>query len=257
MATAESERRPRGSRPGRAASVTDEAIERILQIVTSGEWGPGARLPRESELAARLGISRNSLREAVRALSLVRVLEVRQGDGTYISSLEPDLLLEPTRIVGQLLADRTVGEVFEVRRMLEPPAAALAAVRMDDEGRAALRRELDRMHASTGVEDLVEADAAFHAVVARAAGNSVLASLLESLSTRTMRARLWRGRLEKGALDATRAEHSRIYEAIVAGDPELARIVAGAHVANSEHWLRADLARIETDGSAPGAGADG
>src|SRR5215472_13025540 len=213
--------RPRGSRPGRTSSVTDDAIEQIRQIIISGEWGPGSRLPRESELAARLGISRNSLREAVRALSLVRVLEVRQGDGTYVTSLEPDLLLESTRFVAHLLGDKTVVELFEVRRILEPAAA-------------------------TSAEELVEPDAAFHAVIAEAAGNSVLSSLLEGLSTRTMRARIWRGRLEAGALEATRAEHTRIYEAIAARDPELARIVAAAHVANSEHWLRADLARIET-----------
>ena len=254
MTSAETDRRPKADRPrggrrGRNASVTDEAIERIRQMIMSGEWGPGTRLPPETELAARLGMSRNSLREAVRALSLVRVLEVRQGDGTYVTSLEPDLLLESTRFVAHLLADKTVVELFEVRRMLEPAAGALAAVRMDEDGRAALRRELDRMTAATSVEDLVDADAAFHAVVAQAAGNSVLSSLLEGLSTRTMRARVWRGRLEKGALDATKAEHTRIYEAIVARDPELARIVAAAHVANSEHWLRADHGRIEPAGN--------
>jgi GntR family transcriptional repressor for pyruvate dehydrogenase complex len=235
--------RPRGSRPGRTASVTDEAIERIRQIIMSGEWGPGTRLPNEAELAGRLGISRNSLREAVRALSLLRVLEVRQGDGTYVSSLEPDLLLESTRFVSHLLGDKTVVELFEVRRILEPAAAALAAVRIDEQGLAKLRLELDRMAAATTSEGLVEPDAAFHAIVADAAGNSVLSSLLETLSTRTMRARIWRGRLESGVLDATRAEHSRIYEAIAARDPELARTVAAAHVANSEHWLRTDLAK--------------
>src|SRR5581483_4344048 len=69
-------------------SVTDDAIERIRELVASGEWGPGRRLPREADLAKQLGLSRNSLREAVRAVSLARVLEVRQGDGTYVSSLE-------------------------------------------------------------------------------------------------------------------------------------------------------------------------
>jgi DNA-binding FadR family transcriptional regulator len=182
--------RPRGSRPGRTTSVTDEAIERIRQIIMSGEWGPGTRLPNEAELAGRLGISRNSLREAVRALSLLRVLEVRQGDGTYVSSLEPDLLLESTRFVSHLLGDKTVVELFEVRRLLEPAAAALAAVRIDEQGLAKLRLELDRMAAATTSEELVEPDAAFHAIVADAAGNSVLSSLLETLSTRTMRARI-------------------------------------------------------------------
>src|SRR6266700_1814870 len=146
MATAEA--RPdgrRGARAGRIVRVTDEAIERIRQIIMSGEWGPGTRLPREADLAARLGLSRNSLREAVRALSLARVLEVRQGDGTYVSSLEPGELLEPTLSATHLLQGRTVLELFEVRRMLEPEAAAMAALRADAEVVGALRAELDRM----------------------------------------------------------------------------------------------------------------
>src|SRR5213075_2871199 len=139
----------------RGAGVTDEAIERIRELVASGEWQPGTRLPREADLAAQLGLSRNSLREAVRALSLIRVLEVRQGDGTYVSSLAPDLLLESTRMATDLLPGRSVLELFEVRRLLEPAAVALAARRMDDDGKTALKRELDRMYAAGGdVEEL-------------------------------------------------------------------------------------------------------
>src|SRR3954452_13875210 len=94
------------------ASVTDEAIEQIRGLIVSGEWGPGTRLPREADLAKQLGLSRNSLREAVRALSITRVLEVRQGDGTYVSSLEPGELLEPTLSATHLLRGRTVLELF-------------------------------------------------------------------------------------------------------------------------------------------------
>src|SRR5713101_6797708 len=128
----------------RSAGVTHDAIESIRELIASGEWGPGTRLPREADLAAQLGLSRNSLREAVRALSLARVLEVRQGDGTYVSSLEPGELLEPTLSATHLLQDHTVIELFEVRRMLEPSAAALASVRMDDAGRQALKAQLER-----------------------------------------------------------------------------------------------------------------
>ena len=228
--------------PARTASVTDEAIARITELIAAGRWGPGDRLPSESELAAELGLSRSSLREAVRALSLVRVLDVRQGDGTYVTSLQPALLMDRIGVISRLLTDQTLLDLFEVRRLLEPAAAAMAAVRMGDAERGALLTELDRMRAAASVEDLVEADAAFHRVIARASRNDVLASLLENLSTGTMSARLWRARTDEGVLDATRAEHERIYEAVVAGDPELARILAGAHVANSEHWLRTDLA---------------
>src|SRR6476646_4030598 len=124
----------------RSMSVTEEAIAKIRERIASGEWGPGTRLPREADLAAQLGLSRNSLREAVRALSLARVLEVRQGDGTYVSSLEPHDLLEPTRFATHLLRGQTVLELFEVRRMLEPEAAALAAAVRNEEVVVALRR---------------------------------------------------------------------------------------------------------------------
>jgi GntR family transcriptional regulator, transcriptional repressor for pyruvate dehydrogenase complex len=239
MRGTDSERTARESR--RANSVTDEAIDKIRELIVTGQWGPGDRLPPEAELAARLGLSRNSLREAVRALSLVRVLEVRQGDGTYVSSLEADLLLESTRFATHLMRNNIVLELYAVRRMLEPGAAALAAARIDDEGLAALSRELDRMVAAETVEDLVDADLEFHAVIARAAGNSVLSSLLESLSTRTLRTRIWRGRDEAGALEVTRAEHRRIYDALRRRDPELARATAAVHVASGEAWLAAHL----------------
>src|SRR6266702_1609382 len=173
-------------RPVRAPRVTEGAIDKIRERIVSGAWGPGDRLPKESELAAELGLSRNSLREAVRALSQLRVLEVRQGDGTYVSSLEPDLLLESTGFISHLLLGETEIELYEVRRILEAAAATLAAGRIDAQEKEELSPILERMRAAKNVEELVEADVAFHAVVARAAGNAVLASLLASLATRTM-----------------------------------------------------------------------
>ena len=76
------------SRGGNSLAVTDEAIEKIKAMITSGALRAGDRLPREADLAADLGLSRSSLREAVRALSLVNILDVRRGDGTYVTSLE-------------------------------------------------------------------------------------------------------------------------------------------------------------------------
>jgi len=234
-------------RTARAPSVTDDAIDKIRERIVSGAWGPGDRLPKESELAAELGLSRNSLREAVRALSQLRVLEVRQGDGTYVSSLEPDLLLESTSFVSHLLLGEGAVALYEVRRILEAAAAALAAARIDEVGKQELGASLERMRDAQGVEELVEADVAFHAVIARATGNPVLISLLASLSTRMLRVRLWHGRTADNALDVTREEHRRIYEAIMQGDPELARAAATAHIASGERWLRR---QVETGASA-------
>ncbi|TMG24051.1 MAG: FadR family transcriptional regulator [Chloroflexi bacterium] len=217
-------------------------MDKIRERIVSGAWGPGDRLPKESELAAELGLSRNSLREAVRALSQLRVLEVRQGDGTYVSSLEPDLLLESTGFVSHLLLGEGAVALYEVRRILEAAAASLAAARIDEVGKQELGSSLERMRDAQGVEELVEADVAFHAVIARATGNPVLISLLASLSTRMHRVRLWHGRAADNALDVTREEHRRIYEAIMQGDPELARAAATAHIASGERWLRKQVA---------------
>src|SRR4029079_15236830 len=96
------------------------------EMIVSGELGPGARLPKEADLAERLGLSRNSLREAVRALSLINVLDVRQGDGTYVTSLELHLLLDAMSFVVDFHRDDTVLQFLEVRRILEPAATALA-----------------------------------------------------------------------------------------------------------------------------------
>lgn len=75
-------------------SLTDKAIEQIRELIRSGALPPGAKLPPEPDLAAQLGLSRNLAREAVKALAVARVLEVRRGDGTYVTSLQPSLLLE-------------------------------------------------------------------------------------------------------------------------------------------------------------------
>jgi GntR family transcriptional repressor for pyruvate dehydrogenase complex len=237
-------------------SLTHDAIATIRELIASGEWGPGTKLPREADLGAQLGLSRSSLREAVRALSLARVLEVRQGDGTYVSSLEPGELFEPTLSATQLLRGRTVLELFEVRRLLEPEAAALAAVRVDAEMKDRLCYELERMYAAgENADELVEADAAFHNVIGQATQNAVLRALLESVSTRTVRARLWQGVVDRTTLDVARAQHTAIYDAIAAGNPDLARAATLIHIARNEDWLRehlgpADDVALPADGPA-------
>src|SRR5207245_7356550 len=112
--------------------VTDETIDKIKAMIVSGGLRPGSRLPKEADLAQRLGLSRSSLREAVRALSLIRVLDVRQGDGTYVTSLEPQLLLETLSFVVDFHRDDSVRQFLEIRRVLEPAATELATRRMPD-----------------------------------------------------------------------------------------------------------------------------
>jgi GntR family transcriptional regulator, transcriptional repressor for pyruvate dehydrogenase complex len=223
-------------------SLTDDAINKIKQMIVSGELRPGDRLPRESDLAERLGLSRNSLREAVRALSLIHVLDVRQGDGTYVTTLEPSLLLDAMAFVVDFHRDDTVLQFFEVRRILEPAAAAMAASAMSGEDIGGLRKLLDELGPSPTVEELVANDIEFHRRIAAGSGNQVLCSLIEGLSGPTQRARIWRGLTQQDAVTRTLDEHRLIYDAIASRQPEIARARATVHVAGVEQWLRQALA---------------
>ncbi|GLZ58371.1 MULTISPECIES: FadR/GntR family transcriptional regulator [Micromonospora] len=222
-------------------ALTDEAIGKIKNMITSGELGPGDRLPKEADLARRLGLSRNSLREAVKALSIIRVLDVRQGDGTYVTSLAPQLLLDMLGFVVDFHRDDTVLEFLEVRRILEPAATALAAQRMGAEAIANLQAVLDDVDDTSDVETLVANDLKFHRQIAVGAGNAVLCSLLDGLSGSTTRARIWRGVTQEGAVTRTREQHQAIVDAITAGQADLARSWATVHVAGVEEWLRRAL----------------
>jgi GntR family transcriptional repressor for pyruvate dehydrogenase complex len=218
--------------------VIDTAIDRIRELIASGELSPGDRLPPEAELAALVGVSRNSLREAVRALIQAKVLDVRRGDGTYVTSLEPQLLMSGLSFVMELMQDRTVLDLFEVRRLLEPAATGLAATRISDTAIEDLRGLLDAMRRTTTGEDLIAQDVAFHRCVVQASGNETLVSLLEALFTRTARARIWRGIWDRGALEWTYAQHEMIVNALEQRDVTLATAAATVHVSASEQWLR-------------------
>ena len=222
-------------------ALTDEAIDKIKGMITSGELGPGDRLPKEADLAERLGLSRNSLREAVKALSMIRVLDVRQGDGTYVTSLEPDLLLDALSFVVDFHRDDTVLQFLEVRRILEPSATALATERMSDADIAKLQSVLDALGETPAIEALVANDLEFHRLIAAGSGNAVLCSLIDGLSGPTTRARIWRGLTQEGAAARTREQHQAIVDAITARQPELARSWATIHVAGVEEWLRRAL----------------
>ncbi|MFI0896563.1 FadR/GntR family transcriptional regulator [Streptomyces sp. NPDC020983] len=222
-------------------AVTDEAIEKIKEMIVSGALRPGDRLPKESELAAELGLSRNSLREAVRALSLIRILDVRQGDGTYVTSLDPQLLLEALSFVVDFHRDDTVLEFLAVRRILEPAATAMAASSIPEDELDALQGKLDALGDQPSVEELVASDLEFHRGIVAASGNSVLCSLLDGLSGPTTRARVWRGLTQEDAVSRTLLEHRAILAALRDRDAEAARSWATVHIASVEQWLRSTL----------------
>jgi GntR family transcriptional repressor for pyruvate dehydrogenase complex len=243
-----------------AAPLIDQAIGHIRDLIIRGVLEPGSKLPPEQQLAVLLGCSRSTAREAVRALVMARVLDVRRGDGTYVTSLEPRLLLEGLAFAADLMRDENLLELWEVRMLLEPAATAKAAERIDDDRLAELASILEQMRQSTDDDSvLVQHDARFHDLVAESAGNQTLASLLSSMSSRTMRARVWHGARDAGASAATISQHAEILNALRAHDPQLAHAAAVLHVGSNYSWFRqlaADTSAVSSPPAAP-AGAHG
>lgn len=225
-------------------SVTEAAILQIKQMILSGELRPGDRMPPEAELSERLGLSRSSLREAVKALEMVHVLDVRRGDGTYVTTLEPALLSRAVGFVVDLQQGRAALELMEVRRILETAAVRRAAVRIDAATVAQLAQEVAASK-DVDTEILVRHDAQFHRLIAQAADNAYLVGLLDALSPRTLRVRAWRAMTETGAVERTIAEHQAILGALEARDPDLASAWMTVHIRGVEEFLRQSLDVIE------------
>lgn len=239
-------------------ALTDQAIAKIKDLIMSGEFAAGSKLPNEQDLSQRLGLSRNSLREAVRALTLIGVLEPRVGDGTYVTSLEPELLLTGMGFISDLMTGSTLLELHQVRRILEPVATEMAATRLDEDDLAALERCLAAMDAAETTQAFIAADEEFHGIIVAASGNSTLASLIQNLSGGTLRARIWRSVIEQDAIESTKRRHWDIYNALRDGDAERARAADLIHLSEGVRWLEqlieAEDAIGAMTGSAPELG---
>ena len=230
--------------PSRSPGVsqTDVVVESIRQMLIDGRLRPGDRLPVEKDLAAALGVSRNPLREGVRALSMMGVLETRQGDGTYVTKLDSSMLLAPLGFVVDLQDGSGTHHLHAVRRILETEAAASAALRIASTELDAAAELLRHNEAELTLEEpnhetVIENDIAFHRIIAEAAGNPVLAALIDALGGRTMRDRLRRSISQPGADETAHREHLSILAAITTHDPDRARTRMAAHLFTVEDYL--------------------
>jgi GntR family transcriptional regulator, transcriptional repressor for pyruvate dehydrogenase complex len=220
----------------RRNAVAHEAIATIKAMIVRGDLRAGQRLPAERELAAQLGVSRPSLREAIRALITLNILESRHGEGTFVSSLEPDLLAEPIDFVMQV-DDGGIAAVFEARHVLEAGIAALAAERATDLELAELEDYVNGGRAKLDdPESFIVHDIEFHDRLRRAARSPVLSSMLGSISTLAVEMR--RRTAQSQAVRArAHADHARMVKTLKARDPEAARLAMIAHLEHVRHAL--------------------
>jgi GntR family transcriptional repressor for pyruvate dehydrogenase complex len=214
--------------------ISAEIARRLLDYLFSGDVRPGDRLPSERQLAEDLGVNRPSVREAIRALSFLGLLEVRQGSGTYFRGPDQELLfrLFEFNLVfgeGQLL------DLAEARAQLEVVVAGLAAERRAPEEVDELEAALERMR-SGGSDTFAAADIAFHRIIAEMARNTALRDMLKG--TRAM-VQSWVTRNVRAA-DTTEiavADHVPIFAAIAAGDVDQARKAMAAHMEGATRRL--------------------
>ncbi|MEA9984267.1 FadR/GntR family transcriptional regulator [Subtercola sp. RTI3] len=224
-------------------SQTDVVVHGVKEMITTGQLSAGSRLPIEKVLAEQLGVSRSSLREGVRALALMGVLETRQGDGTYVTSLDASLLLAPMGFVVDLQTPAESGHLQSVRRVLETEAAALAAQRIGDHavkeasGVLASIENLVQHPSNADHDTIMEADIAFHRIIAHASGNPALEALIDALASRTVRGRMWRAISDEGAVHTTHREHLAILSALAAHDSERARLRMASHLLEVEDYI--------------------
>jgi DNA-binding FadR family transcriptional regulator len=215
-------------------ALPDQIAARVISLIGERHLKPGDRLPPERELAQAMGVSRSSLREALRALSLLGVTEMRHGDGTYLTALDPDALMRPFGLV-LALSDGQMQELFEARRVIEPGLAALAAARADDETVEALRLCVGESAATVDDEEaFMQADLELHSLIARAASNSILWHVIGSISGMGIASRRRTNPLP-GLREQSAEDHREIVAAIEARDPGAAAAAMLRHLENVQN----------------------
>jgi GntR family transcriptional repressor for pyruvate dehydrogenase complex len=246
--------------PIRREPLAAEVARRLVDYLLSGGVAPGARIPSERQLAEAFGVGRSAVREAIAALTLIGLIDVRHGDGTYLK--RPDSPLLPQVVEwGLLLGEQRTADLVEARQMIEIDIVGLAAARRSEAHLAELGRTLGRMEweARDGGDPagFVEADVEFHLRLAEAAGNSALRDVLTSIQALL---RAWIGRvITEGYRDVSYAEHVPIFTSVRERDAPAAERAMEAHMHSAANRLQAALARASAEepawtASRPGRG---
>ena len=238
--------------------VTSSVIDNIRAMISSGELSPGDRLPPEHELADQLGVSRGSLREAVRALSQIKVLDVRRGDGTYVTSLAPSELLSGLAFAVELLQPQDLEEVLEVRRLLLPPAAALAAQRVTREQVAEMHAVIDQLEVATDPDEIAGLHRRFQALVGDATGNETLSSILRALQLRGENVRRAWLSSDPSMRDVALAHQRMLLDALERRDSDMAKSIATVQVDERRRWIEhlRNAPPAQADDAAPVRGVE-
>ncbi len=230
--------------PREHESVSTEVTRRLASYLLDGNVPRGERIPSERRLAEVFGVGRFVVREAVKTLATIGIVEVRQGDGTYYRRRGDSVLLSTVVEWGLLLDSGRIEELIEARRLIEVAVAGFAAERRDSQGITDLRALIAQMKAAgPDAERFVRADIAFHLLIADAAGNRTLMQMTTNIRSILQ---AWITRVVQGAPDYEPflTEHIEILAAIEERDMEAARSAMERHMDSTASRL---LVRLPTE----------
>jgi len=219
--------------------LSEAAIEQIKDLIVSEDLEPGAKLPSERDLVEALGVGRSSIREALRILEIMGLVEVLPGKGAFVKALTGDLFIPLSELL--TTQKESLQHHFEARMVLEPAAAALAAKRAPAKEVVRLRKNMEAFEENLDQENLVgliRTDIEFHRLVANATENRTIAVLMNTITRHDFHG--WKAALRTSKRpQKTVAEHKRIIEAIATGDEKKARSAMRSHLLAAQRniWL--------------------
>jgi len=229
-------------RPVSRATLPQEIVKALTELIMKGVWKPGDLIPSEKELAVRFQVGRSTIREAVKSLAVLGVLEARAGEGSFVRAPTSELLSGAFRW-GVLLSERNLDDFVDVRVLIEVECARRAAERRTPALVDQLAASVDEMAAhQTDHDTFRESDTRFHLAIAGAARNPIFETIGSTIQSIV---RIWYPKTyfipeTKGR---TVAEHRAILDAIAAGDGEQAAVAMRAHLTAAAERLRRVLAR--------------
>lgn len=228
----------------RASEAAEAVVEHVNTKIEQGLLRPGDRLPSERELAARIGVSRPSVRSGLRTLAAMGIVQTRHGSGTYITDGPPALDSRPLRVLAALHG-MSLEQMFEARCVLEVGAAGLAAERASSDQIAAMAEEVTGMFAAVDdPQTFLMHDIRFHRAVAMGSGNPILASLIEMVCALFFEVRQRTPQRTSQQLRDMAIIHRNIYHAVRSRDAERARREMSSHLPRPRPSAAVDLRRI-------------
>jgi GntR family transcriptional repressor for pyruvate dehydrogenase complex len=221
--------------------IYEEVANILLEMIRNGELKPGDKLQSVQQLAVNFQVGRSAIREALTSLRAMGVIEMRQGEGTFVKEFNPDGIMYPLS-QAFLMSNEQMEQLLEVRKILETGMVAIAAVKRTDRHLHDIAEALSEMKKAVGNEELGEkADLAFHMAIAKASQNQLLYRLMHHVSDLMAEAMKETRRLllysEDATMEKLNEEHERIYQSIVIGDKEAARKAMLQHLEGVEQVL--------------------